>query len=63
MNKCYKCQGTLDSFYEMYYIDRNNKLVSESELEAFFILHPDQRERLKLEKVFVCGICSFSIAK
>lgn len=63
MNKCYKCKGILDSMYEVYYLDRNNQLVSESELEAFFILHPDQKDRLELPKVFLCGLCAFTLTK
>lgn len=63
MNRCYKCKGALDSMYEMYYLDRNNNLVSEPELEAFLILHPDEKDRLELPKVFLCGICAFTHSK
>lgn len=60
MEKCYECKQPLDSYYETFYLDRNGKLTSETELEAFFTLHPHERGKLTLEKVFICGLCAFS---
>lgn len=58
----YEFKQPLDSYYETFYLERNEKLTTESELETFFNLHPHERGKLKLEKVFVCGLCTFSLA-
>ena len=63
MEKCYKCKQALDSNYEMYYLDRNNNLTTETEAEAFYTLHPHERGKLKFKKVFVCSLCAFSMIK
>jgi hypothetical protein len=45
---------------EAMYLDRNRKVFSESELEAFRVLHPES-SYLEFQKVSVCGMCRFEI--
>ncbi|WP_174734369.1 MORN repeat-containing protein [Mesobacillus harenae] len=51
---CSFCNG-MDSMANYMYVDKNNNLLTESELSAFTILHPD--EKVSFRKVIFCGIC------
>lgn len=55
--KC-DCCGSFDSFLQVFYVDRNGNYFSESELEAFLILHPEARN-VAFKTVYLCGICSY----
>lgn len=59
--KCYLCRG-IDSMGTYMYVDRNQQLFSESELEAFRILHPEAAYT-EFGKVTVCGMCRFEIER
>lgn len=57
--RCYVCKAT-DSISLPMYLDRNKRLFSESELEAFRVLHPEAAY-IQFEKVMVCGMCKFEM--
>ncbi|MED4014670.1 hypothetical protein [Sutcliffiella cohnii] len=53
--KCLNCRG-YDSLAKQVYIDRNGNILSESELTAFEILHPEE-ENAFYKKAILCGVC------
>jgi hypothetical protein len=57
--KCYVCKAT-DSISLPMYLDKNKRLLSELELKAFRVLHPEAAY-IQFEKVMVCGICKFEM--
>ncbi|WP_226670448.1 MORN repeat-containing protein [Metabacillus litoralis] len=59
--KCSACKQT-DRLAHTIYLDKNNKLMDESELTAFQILHPEDKGNT-FKKVILCGICYEKIKK
>lgn len=56
---CYLCKA-IDSMCVTMYLDKNRKVFSESELEAFRVLHPEA-SRIEFRKISVCGMCKYEI--
>ncbi|NMD72822.1 hypothetical protein HHO41_21605 [Bacillus sp. DNRA2] len=59
--KCDNCGGA-DSFSAIFFVDRNGHYFSETELEAFRVLHPEVKDQF-YKKVVLCGYCQFEIKK
>lgn len=57
--KCDRC-GYHDSSLDAFYVDRNGNYFSESELEAFRILHPEAK-RVNFRVVWLCGVCAYEL--
>jgi hypothetical protein len=57
--KCDRC-GCYDSLLDVFYVDRNGEYFSESELEAFRILHPEARG-VNFRIVWFCGVCAYEL--
>lgn len=53
--KCQNC-NSFDSMFRFMYVDRNKKLLTEGELAAFGILHPEEKGEF-YRKILLCGIC------
>jgi hypothetical protein len=53
--KCHNC-NSFDSMFRFMYVDRNKKLLTEGELAAFGILHPEEKGDF-YRKILLCGIC------
>lgn len=60
--KCDKCGGS-DSFSSIFFVDRNGNYFSDTELEAFKVLHPEVRDENFYQKVVLCGFCQFEVKK
>jgi len=56
--RCAKC-GNSDSHAQFIFVDRNGCIITESQLEAFRILHPDSN--IQFQRVFLCGLCIFEL--
>ncbi|WP_273124285.1 MORN repeat-containing protein [Bacillus weihaiensis] len=53
--KCSRC-NQMDSLAHFMHVDRNRNLLTESELTAYLILHPED-QHIKFKKVILCGMC------
>lgn len=53
--KCHFCKG-FDSSLQYMYVDRNNNIITEGELTAFEVLHPEEKGKF-YRKILLCGIC------
>lgn len=52
---CYFCKSS-DSFSKTFHLDKNGYVITDTELEAFRILHP-YAANTAFQKVTVCGMC------
>ena len=59
MEKCQKCNGH-DSLLTHVFVDKNNYMMTESELEAFRTLHPEAKNQA-FHKIVLCGLCLFEL--
>lgn len=53
--KCHNCSG-FDSMIRFMYVDKNKNLLTEGEIAAFGILHPEEKGKF-YRKILLCGIC------
>jgi len=48
--------------FRFMYVDRNKKLLTEGELAAFGILHPEEKGEF-YHKILLCGICYSQLSR